>query len=133
MPVGDDSQVQAALANFKSLPSGVASYGIEAPPFSNGSQGQMVYFSNETTSLFCASAFKVFVLAAYLYYAEREELSNQPPQGKYSSLLDAALAESLTVSDHTLDSTVFGGVTGTTSASAIQPRPALISSTHIGV
>jgi hypothetical protein len=85
------------------------------------------YGSNDNESLFCASSFKVFVLAAYLHYAERGELSNQPLQGKYASPLDAALAEPLTVSDHTPGSTVFGyeaegyptGVTGTTSATAI--------------
>jgi hypothetical protein len=84
-------------------------------------QPLIAYRSNDNTPLFCASSFKVFVLAAYLYYAERGELSNQPKKGDYPSLLDAALAEPLTVStsDHTPGGTVFGGVTGTTSATAI--------------
>jgi len=117
MPTGDDSQVQAALDNFKKLPSGVAAYSITSPPV--GMQPPLDYRWNDNESLFCCSSFKVFVLAAYLHYAERGELSNQPPQGNYSSLLDAALAESLTISDHTLGSTVFGDVVGKTTASAI--------------
>lgn len=127
MPTGDDSQIQAALAKFRNLQSGVAAYSIQ-PPGPSG-QGPLSYGWNNHKSLFCASSFKVFVLAAYLYYAERGELSNQPPQGNYPSPLDAALAEPLTIktSDHTQGSTVFGyeaedyptGVTGTTSATAI--------------
>jgi hypothetical protein len=77
------------------------------------------YASNYSESLFCASSFKVFVLAAYLYYAERGKLSNQPPKGDSPSLLDAALAEPLTISDHTLGSTAFGDLLGKTTASAI--------------
>jgi hypothetical protein len=118
MPTGDDSPVQRALDKFKSLPSGVTAYSIESTP-----TGMPVlpvsYSSNNNESLFCASSFKVFVLAAYLYYAERGELSNQPPKGDFPSLLAAALAEPLTVSDHTPDSTVFGDVVGKTTASAI--------------
>jgi beta-lactamase class A len=114
----DYRQFQAALDNFKKLPSGVSAYSFQTPP---GPHGQLVVSNgwNNQTSLFCASSFKVFVLAAYLYYAERGELSNQPPKGDFPSLLDAALAEPLTVSDHTPGSTVFGDVVGKTTASAI--------------
>lgn len=126
MPTGDDSQILAALDNFKKLPSGKTAFLIQTPPGPSG-QFPVSYGWNYHTSLFCASSFKVFVLAAYLYYAERGELSNQPPKGDFPSPLDAALAEPLTISDHTPGSTVFGyeadgyktGVTGTTSATAI--------------
>lgn len=114
----DYRPVEVALDNFRKLPSGVAAYSIQTPHVP-GNQYPLSYGSNNQTSLFCASSFKVFVLAAYLYYAERGELPNQPPLGGYPSPLDAALAEPLTVSDHTLGSTVFGEMTGTTSASAI--------------
>jgi beta-lactamase class A len=118
MPVGDDSRVQAALDNFKKLPSGVTAYSIESPPV--GADKPAVYYvSNQNESLFCASSFKVFVLAAYLYYAERGKLSKQPPKGDFPSPLDAALAEPLTISDHTPGSSVFGDLVGKTTASAI--------------
>ncbi len=83
MPTGDDSQVRAALDNFKKLP-GVTAYSITSPPVNM--QPPLSYSSNENESLFCASSFKVFVLAAYLHYAERGELSNQPPQGIFRRL-----------------------------------------------
>jgi len=119
MPTGDTSQIQAALDNFKKLPSGVAAYSIQ-PPGPIG--GPLSFGWNNHRSLFCASSFKVFVLAAYLYYAERGDLPNQPSEEGYLSPLDAALGEPLTVSDHTAGGKVFGyeaGVTGTTSATAI--------------
>ena len=114
----DYRPIEVALDNFRKLPSGVAAYSIQTPHVP-GNQYPLSYGSNNQTSLFCASSFKVFVLAAYLYYAERGELPNQPPQEGYPSPLDAALAEPLTVSDHTPDSTVFGDVVGKTTASAI--------------
>jgi beta-lactamase class A len=96
----------------------MSAYSFQTPAV-HGGQFRMSDGWNNGKSLFCASSFKVFVLAAYLYYAERGQLPNQPPKGDSPSLLDAALAERLTVSDHTLGSTVFGEMTGTTSASAI--------------
>jgi beta-lactamase class A len=119
MLTGDDSQIQAALAKFSGLP-GQTAYSIESTP-TGYSSVPVSYASNANASLFCSSSFKVFVLAAYLYYAERGKLSNQPPQGQYPSLLDAALAEPLTVntSDHGVGGAVFGDVVGTTTATAI--------------
>jgi beta-lactamase class A len=119
MPTRDDSQIRAALAKFEKLPSGVTAYSITSPPV--GMQPPLDYRWNDNESLFCCSSFKVFVLAAYLHYAERGELSNQPLQEKYPSLLDAALAEPLTIntSDHTPGGAVFGDVVGKTTASAI--------------
>jgi hypothetical protein len=120
MPTGDTSQIQAALAKFEKLPSGKAAYVIESPDV--GMTPPVSYGWNNNESLFCASSFKVFVLAAYLYYAERGKLPNQPSEEGYPSPLDAALAEPLTVSDHTPGGKVFGyeaGVIGTTSATAI--------------
>jgi hypothetical protein len=117
MTAQDNSQILQALEQFSGLP-GQTAYSIGSPDI-GFPPVPVDYTSHYDESLFCASAFKVFVLAAYLYYAERGELSNQPPKGDHPSLLDAALAERLTVSDHTLGSTVFGEMTGNTSASAI--------------
>lgn len=75
MPTGDDSQIQAALAKFRNLQSGVAAYSIQ-PPGPIG--GPLSYGWNNYKSLFCASSFKVFVLAAYLYYAERGNSPTSP-------------------------------------------------------
>jgi len=127
MTTDDRSQIEAALAKFKSLPWGETAYFIQSgPPHLDP---ELNFYLNVDKPLFCGSAFKVFVLASYLYYAERGELPNQPPQGTHPSPLEAALAEPLTISDsdHTPSSKVFGyeatgyptGVTGTTSASAI--------------
>jgi hypothetical protein len=118
MTTGDDTQIRAALDEFKRLPGNTA-YCIQTG--SNMPMPPMDYRWNSQESLFCASAFKVFVLAAYHYYAERGELPNQPPLENHPSLLDAALAEPLTIqtSDHVFDSQAFGDVTGTTTARAI--------------
>ncbi|HVG35617.1 MAG TPA: serine hydrolase [Pyrinomonadaceae bacterium] len=132
MSTGDDSQIRQALAKFENLPGKEGktwntTYSIES--FEPGVPPVISYYLRNTDSLFCASAFKVFVLAAYLYYAERGQLPNQPSQAGYPSPLAAALDEPLTIdaSDLTQSSKVFGyefpgyptGVTGTTSASAI--------------
>jgi len=120
MPIGDYGPVQAALDNFKKLPSGMSAYSFQTPAV-HGGQFRMSDGWNNYQSLFCASAFKVFVLAAYLHYAERGQLPNQPPKGDNPSLLAAALAEPLTIntSDHIPGGAVFGDVVGKTTASAI--------------
>jgi beta-lactamase class A len=130
MTAADDSQLQAALAKYANLPgkqSATWNTAYSIITYIPHVQPLLDYHLRGMDSLFCASAFKVFVLTAYLYYAERRKLPNQPSEKGYASPLAAALAEPLTVSDHTHDSQVFGyefegyptGVTGTTSASAI--------------
>jgi len=107
--------IQAALNEFKKLPGGKTAYRIY------GFEGYPDFKDQEEDSLFCASAFKVFVLAAYLHYAEKGELPGQQSQGSYPENLAAALNEELAVepSDHTQGSPVFGNLTGKTTAKAI--------------
>lgn len=120
MTTRDVSQLQKAMDAFKNLP-GKTAYILGSGIGGSVEPPRLEFSYNSRESLFCASSFKVFVLAAYLYYAERGELPNQPPLGNHPSLLDAALAESLSIetSDQNQGSKVFGELTGKTTASAI--------------
>ncbi len=107
------ADVQAALNEFAKLPNGKTAYRIYAYGIN--------FRSNADTVLFCASSFKVFVLAAYLHYAELGELPGQKDEGIAHVKLEAALEEVLTVgaADQTQGSKVFEHLTGTTTALAL--------------
>jgi hypothetical protein len=94
MTTRDLSQIQKALDQFSGLP-GKTAYILGSGIGGSIEPPRLEFSYNVRESLFCASSFKVFVLAAYLYYTERGELPNQPPQGKHPSPLAAALEESL--------------------------------------
>ena len=108
--------VHQSLQAFKDLP-GQTAYCLQIsdddqPPLFEAEE-------NGDQSLFCGSAFKVFVVAAYLREAEAGRLDSMVD--KRQSALQAALAESLSidVSVHAPSSRVFDDLSGTTMAIAV--------------
>ena len=119
MSTTDNIRLGQALAKFKELP-GRTAYSFEEL-FYHGAGVPLMESWNQDQVMFCASAFKVLVVAAYLYYAERGELPPQRPGTAPPQNVAQALAEPLevTAADHTQSSRVLGDLTGRIIANAV--------------